>query len=116
MLQKSMDSINNLCGPAYLYFIFSCVSIGLTLIFSVFSKKNIPFKSILIRIIGTFLFTWLLSWLCEKGFTNFSWFLLYFLYIMVIILTIGTFITINNILKSNCGALVKLLDIKKIND
>ena len=41
------------------------------------------------------------NWLCKKGYTNFSWFLLCWMFIFTLILLIGLFITINNALKNS---------------
>ena len=105
MLQMIQTQINKLCGPAYLYFILSVTSLFFIILIDIFNKKKIYInrKSALIdiasRIVSMIVITYCLNWLCSRGYVNFSWFLLYFPFIFILILLIGFYFTINNKLK-----------------
>jgi dolichyl-phosphate-mannose--protein O-mannosyl transferase len=102
-----LNIIKNLCGPAYLFFCYAIISIVLTLLLDVFSETN-NFNSYesminyyLTRILFFVLFTYLLNWLCSNGFIEVSWFLLYYPFILLAILLIGSFFIINKLINNN---------------
>lgn len=107
MLLQINEKINSLCGPSYLYFVFSITSLALVAIIDFFSKnkyfsdKKSSFKYYISRLIFICIFTFILNWLCSKGYINFSWFLLYFPYIFLLVVVIGVIFTINNMIKNN---------------
>lgn len=74
-----------LCTPAVVYLVLAIISI-LYMIFDRFPIGNILFKAIIIA-----LWTWFLNFLCSKGHTGVSWFLviLPFLFIIFFMLVIA---------------------------
>jgi hypothetical protein len=106
MFKELEIQINNLCGPSYIYFIFSSFILISSLINNIV-KGNFNLFSLILRLLNIYIVTYILNWLCKKGYTNFSWFLLYWMFIFMIIIFISVFITINNALKNN--DFVKLL-------
>ena len=73
------------CTPAKLYAILVIFSI----VGSIFS--GMAFTQILGSIIGSAIWLFLLNWLCGKGFTWLSWFLVVFPFIILIGVLIGIF-------------------------
>ncbi len=71
-----MDFLSD-CTPARLYAILAIFSI----VGTVFS--GIPLFQILGSVIGSAIWVWLLNWLCSKGFTWLSWFLVVFPFIIL---------------------------------
>jgi hypothetical protein len=61
---------NELCTPAKVYFVFAVISN----IFA-FYQGETSFMSILINIIFVLIWTYILGWICKKGFNLVSWFL-----------------------------------------
>lgn len=72
-----------LCTPAMIYLVLSCLS----LVISAINSMN-P-ASILIQLIFTGAWTWLMNYLCKKGYSILSWLLLFFPFL------VGVFVVIN---------------------
>ena len=70
---------NKLCTPARLYFAFSVISC----IIMLFSRMSL--LSIFSKLIFAFLWTFVLGWLCKKGYEAISWFLVLLPFIMMIL-------------------------------
>ena len=62
--------ISSLCTPAMIYFVISIIY----LIINIFTNFNI--MSMVIRLLVILVWTWLLNFLCTKGFTVISWLLI----------------------------------------
>jgi hypothetical protein len=90
---------SSLCGPSYIYFVFSAFIFVLSVINSITTGK-IHLISLIIRFITIYIVTSILNWLCKQGYTNFSWFLLCWMFLFMLVILIGLFITINNALKN----------------
>jgi hypothetical protein len=99
MYQDILDRVNSLCGPAYIYFAFSFFIFIVSLVRSIATRK-IHFANTIFRLVFLFGVTFGLNWLCEKGYTKFSWFLLYWMFAFVLIMVIGSFIILNNFIKN----------------
>lgn len=74
---------NKLCTPAKLYFVLS-----------VFSCVAALFHGVRLRVVGVnlivaFIWTAILGWFCNKGFSMLSWFLVLFPYIMMLFVFFG---------------------------
>jgi len=63
-------SVSNLCTPAMIYFVIAIIY----LIINIFTSFNI--MSMVIRLLVILVWTWLLNFLCTKGFTVISWILI----------------------------------------
>ena len=68
-----------LCTPAKLYFVLVVLSCIVALF------NGVGFMSVAINLIIAFLWTAALSWICGKGFTGVSWFLVLFPYIVMLL-------------------------------
>jgi len=62
--------ISSLCTPAMIYFVIAIIY----LIINIFTSFNI--MSMVIRLLVILVWTWLLNFLCTKGFTVISWLLI----------------------------------------
>ena len=68
-----------LCTPAKLYFVLAVVSCIIALF------NGVAFIPVAVNLIIAFLWTAALSWICGKGFTCVSWFLVLFPYIIMVL-------------------------------
>lgn len=68
-----------ICAPAKLYLVISAIAIIMAL-FNKFSMKSILGKTLFIL-----LWTWILNFLCKKGYKTISWFLVLIPYILIAI-------------------------------
>jgi len=73
------EEFNKLCSPAKFYFVIALISIFIAL----FSKVYV--SVILVKVIFAFIYTYILNLLCKKGYKNFSWFLVLFPYIVMLL-------------------------------
>ena len=99
--------IRGLCEPSYIYLILSCVSLVAMIIQNVINHKKNKYcvgifectvKSVipifLLKIVYIIFWTFILDLLCKNGYTNLSWLIILFPYILFFIL-IGLFILYN---------------------
>ena len=74
-----MKSFDELCSPAKLYFILAVIACIAALI------NGVKFGQVVINLIIAFAWTAVLSWICGKGFTGVSWFLVLLPYIIMVL-------------------------------
>ena len=74
-----MKSFDDLCSPAKLYFILSVIACIAALI------NGVKIMQVAINLIIAFAWTAVLSWICGKGFTGVSWFLVLVPYIIMLL-------------------------------
>ncbi len=74
-----MKSFDELCSPAKLYFILAVIACIAALI------NGVKFGQVAINLIIAFVWTAILSWICGKGFTGVSWFLVLVPYIIMLL-------------------------------
>ena len=74
-----MKSFDDLCSPAKLYFVLSVIACLAALI------NGVKFGQVMINLIIAFAWTAVLSWICGKGFTGVSWFLVLVPYIIMLL-------------------------------
>ena len=94
-----MDGMSNtlkkLCMPSYIYFIFSMLVLVIAVIF-LFSGLNVFCEGkgctpgtvilmILLKFIFIVFWTWLLNVICKGGASFFSWFLVLFPFVLIIV-------------------------------
>ncbi len=72
-------SFEELCTPAKLYFVLAVISCIAALI------NGLKFMNVAINLIIAFIWTAILSWICGKGFTGVSWFLVLIPYIIMLL-------------------------------
>ncbi len=87
----------SLCTPAKLYFILSFISCVIAFV------NGVQFMTVAINLIIAFVWTVILGWFCNKGFTDFSWVLVLLPYIMMVLVF---FKIINESSKGNILAIV----------
>lgn len=66
-----------LCTPAKIYFALAVLSAIMMLI------KRASMMAVLIKLVGAFIWTVVLGWLCKKGFTIISWGLVLLPFVMM---------------------------------
>lgn len=72
-----MKDFSKLCTPAKIYF-------GIAVIAAIIGLFNgIPIMSAVWNLIFAFIWTYVLGWLCKKGYTSISWFLVLLPYIIM---------------------------------
>ena len=74
------NTFSSLCTPAKIYLIIAVI----TSIIALFS--GITFLALLMKIFFITLWTYFLGWLCKKGYTGLSWFLVLLPYIVIFII------------------------------
>jgi predicted PurR-regulated permease PerM len=72
-----------LCTPARIYFILAIISS----IFALF--HGIKIITVFINLIIAFIWTYLLSWICKKGYKTISWVLVLFPYLVMFLAFLG---------------------------
>ena len=65
-----------LCTPAMVYFGLACISI-------LFGVMHLSARSLVAKGIYALIWTWLLNFICEKGYTTVSWFLVILPFVMM---------------------------------
>ena len=72
-------TFEKMCSPAKIYF-------GIAVLASLYALiKMIPIGLILSKLFFAVLWTFILSWLCKKGYTSVSWFLVLFPYVVLLL-------------------------------
>jgi hypothetical protein len=86
------DAFSKLCSPAKLYFAILLVNILLMLFY------RVKFGFIFSKLLFGGIWTYILSWLCQKGYKSLSWFLvlLPFFLIALVVIFGTTVIGMNN--------------------
>jgi len=74
-----MLDVKNLCTPAKIYLAIAVIS-ALYLLFNGFA-----FLFVFVKLVFAIVWSFILGWLCKKGFSSISWFLLLFPYIIMIL-------------------------------
>jgi len=78
-----VKDFNKLCNPAKLYFFL----VILFIVIGLFSKINV--MAIIFKLIFAFIWTFVLNWLCSKGYTTLSWIIVFFPFILMLIAFFG---------------------------
>jgi len=82
-MKLSKETFSKLCTPAKIYFSLAILSI----IIGLFS--GVRLFMIVIKLVFAFVWTYVLSWLCKKGFKALSWFLVLLPFIMMFLVIFG---------------------------
>ena len=76
-------SFKDLCTPAKIYF-------GIAVLSSIFVlSRGVPFGAIFVRLLFAVMWTFILSWLCKKGYSSVSWFLVLLPYVVMLMQALG---------------------------
>jgi len=74
---------SKLCTPAKIYFVIAV----LACVIALFSGMGV--FSVFVKLIFAFIWTFILSWLCDKGFKSLSWFLVLLPYALILLAFVG---------------------------
>lgn len=74
-----MKEFNKLCMPAKIYFAIAVIAA----IIGLFSGVSIIMA--FMNLVFAFIWTYILGWLCKKGYTSISWFLVLLPYIIIVL-------------------------------
>jgi len=74
---------SKLCTPAKIYFVIAV----LACIVALFNGLGVI--STLVKLIFAFIWTFLLGWLCSKGYQSLSWFLVLLPYVIILLAIVG---------------------------
>jgi hypothetical protein len=80
-----MKEFSKLCTPAKIYFAIAVIST----IIGLFS--GLPLMYAFWKLVFAFIWTFVLGWLCNKGFTSISWFLVLLPYIFIALAMFGVY-------------------------
>lgn len=80
-----MKSFAKLCTPAKIYFAIAVIAT----IIGLFSGMSLMYA--FWKMLFAFIWTFVLGWLCEKGFTAISWFLVLLPYIFILLAMFGIY-------------------------
>lgn len=80
-----MKDFSQLCTPAKLYFAIAVIAS----VFALFS--GIGVIAVALKLMFAFIWTFLLSWLCDKGYKNISWFLVLLPYVIIALAMFGIY-------------------------
>ena len=76
-------NFSKLCTPAKIYFAIAVIAA----IIALFNGASIMVA--FMNLVFGFIWTFLLGWLCSKGYTNISWFLVLLPYIVIVLAMFG---------------------------
>lgn len=79
----SSKEFEKLCTPAKLYFALAILSILLGLF------SGFHFMAIIIKLIFAVIYTFILGWLCKKGWKGLAWFLVLLPYVLILLMMFG---------------------------
>jgi hypothetical protein len=79
------EAFNKLCTPAKIYFAIAVIAA----IIELFSGMRI--MVIVMKLIFAFIWTFILAWLCKKGYKSISWFLVLLPYIIMALAMLGIY-------------------------
>lgn len=74
---------SKLCTPAKIYFAIAVIACLISLM------NGLGIVAVLMKIIFAFVWTFILAWLCSKGYQSVSWFLVLLPYIIMLLAVIG---------------------------
>lgn len=80
-----LKSFSSLCTPAKVYFAIAVIASVIALF------KNVGVMAIVVKLLFAFIWTFVLGWLCNKGYKSISWFLVLLPYIIIVIAYLGLY-------------------------
>jgi hypothetical protein len=88
-----MASISSLCTPAFIYVVIAIISL-------LFSIGTSSVMSLIVQGFFVLLWTWFLNFLCSKGYTGISWFLVIIPYVLGFLVFLFAYDVIANAAKN----------------
>ena len=79
------EAFRKICTPAKIYFAIAVIAA----IFALFNGTGI--MAIAVNLIFAFIWTFILEWLCKKGYKSISWFLVLLPYIIIALAMMGIY-------------------------
>jgi ABC-type dipeptide/oligopeptide/nickel transport system permease subunit len=76
---------SKLCTPAKIYFAIAVIASIIALV------SGLGIVAVGVKLIFAFIWTYILSWLCDKGFKTISWFLVLLPYIIIALAAFGIY-------------------------
>lgn len=76
---------SKLCTPAKIYFIIAVIA-SIIMLFN-----GIGVIAVVVKMFFAFIWTFVLGWLCKKGYTSISWFLVLLPYILLVLAMLNIF-------------------------
>lgn len=76
-----MKMFKELCTPAKIYFIIALLSTFL----AIFNRVSASLETTLTNLVFVLIWTFILSWLCSKGYESVSWFLVLLPYVLILL-------------------------------
>ena len=80
-----MEKFSKLCTPAKIYFAIAVIAT----VIGLFSGLSIMYA--FWKLVFAFIWSFVLGWLCSKGFTSISWFLVLLPYILILLAMFGIY-------------------------
>ena len=80
-----MKSFNKLCTPAKIYFAIAVIAIIVALF------NGVSVMAAFMKLVFAFIWTFILSFLCDKGYKSLSWFLVLLPYIIILLAVLGIY-------------------------
>ena len=107
-----INRVRSLCTPALIFFIISVVSLFGMLFDNLENTHHYCFGNVscnvantstifIVEILFLVFWTWVLDFICSRGYTNFAWFILLFPYILLLALLLFGAAEIRNTHKMN---------------
>ena len=72
-------TFSKLCTPARIYFAIAVIASAIALF------RGVKFGAVFMKLIFAFLWAFILGWLCKKGYSSLSWFLVLLPYIVILL-------------------------------
>lgn len=80
-----MKDFSKLCTPAKIYFAIAVIATVIALF------NGITVMAAVMKLIFAFIWTYILAWLCDKGYKSLSWFLVLLPYIIILLAVLGIY-------------------------
>jgi hypothetical protein len=107
-MERITNKVRSLCTPAFIFFIISVISLFVMIFENIENINsycignvscNVPNTSMIfiVEIVFLVFWTWLLNFLCSRGYPGLSWFILLLPYIFLLLLVLLSASDIRNI-------------------
>ena len=107
-----INKVQSLCTPAFIFFIISIISLFVMLFDNLENTNSYCFGNVsckvantstifIVEILFLVFWTWVLNFICSRGYANFAWFILLFPYILLFALLLFGAAEIRNTNKMN---------------
>jgi len=80
-----MKDFSKLCTPAKIYFAIAVIATVIALF------SGLTIIAAFMKLVFAFIWTFILSWLCNKGYTSLSWFLVLLPYVFILLAILGIY-------------------------